>query len=182
MKKLILILALVPTLLNAQCPVKVTNVTDTVYQLDTLRIKFMVGSCIPSSTVRIQLWNAGGYLQYCLDITNAVYQSTYNVAVDTQILKVKIIAPMLWGNSRIYSNNTTPYKSFYIKKLPTPIDTTTISPIDTYIPKYDKESVIIKETYYDILGKEIDLNYNGLIIKITTFSNGYQRKEKIIKG
>lgn len=72
------------------------------------------------------------------------------------------------GNARIYSNATPGgYKSFYIKSN------------DVGVTEYEKP-LIVSIKYYDIYGKEKTSNYEGLSVKITTFSNGYQKAEKVI--
>lgn len=76
---------------------------------------------------------------------------------------------MGFGNARIYSNATIGgYKPFYIKQN------------DVKVIEYDKNSSIVDVKYYDIYGKEKPSTGEGLTIKITTFSNGYVKREKII--
>lgn len=48
------------------------------------------------------------------------------------------------------------------------------------ISEYDKNAEVIKTEYYDIYGKEKPSTSEGLTIKVTTYSNGYLKKEKVI--
>lgn len=160
MKKLTLILALITTLCNAQTDyIKVYSVTDTVNVNDSITIKFTMHQNQTSNGMsRIQLWTST-YLQDCM------YIYTLGNLVDTNSIKVKILPIMGTGNARIYSN-ASPYYPFYIRS--------TVG-----IQEYDK-SDIVNVKYYDIYGKEKPSHNEGLTIRITTYSNGYQKKEKII--
>jgi 3-deoxy-D-manno-octulosonate 8-phosphate phosphatase KdsC-like HAD superfamily phosphatase len=87
---------------------------------------------------------------------------------DTNTVKVAITPIMGTGNARIYSNATIGgYKPFCIRS------TVGVKELD--------KSEIVDVKYYDIYGKEKSLTEaKGLTIKITTFSNGYAKKEKVI--
>jgi len=163
MKKIITILALISSLCNAQTDyIKVYSVTDTVNVNDSITIKFtMHPSSNSNGMSRIQLWTST-YLQDCM------YIYTSGNLIDTNIIKVKITPIMGTGNARIYSNSTIGgYKPFYIRSA-------------VGVQDYSK-SDIVNVKYYDIYGKEKSLTEaKDLTIKITTYSNGYQKKEKII--
>ena len=162
MKKLTLILALITTLCNAQTDyIKVYSVTDTVNVNDSITIKFTMHQNQTSNGMsRLQLWTST-YLQDCM------YIYTLGNLVDTNSIKVKITPIMGTGNARIYSNATpNNYYPFYIRS--------TVGVVE-----YDKEKVSTIQ-YYDIYGKEKPSHNEGLTIKITTYSNGYQKKEKVI--
>ena len=167
MKKLTLtlILALLTTLCNAQTDyIKVYSVTDTVNVNDSITIKFTMHQNQTSNGMsRLQLWTST-YLQDCM------YIYTLGNLTDTNSIKVKILPIMGTGNARIYSNHTVGgYKPFYIKS---------ISQVG--IKELDK-SEITSIKYYDIYGKEKSLTEaKDLTIKITTYSNGYQKSDKII--
>jgi len=168
MKKIILILALISSnLCNAQSDyVKIINATDTVSVNDSITIVFT--RTINSSgngMSRIQLWTTS-YLQDCLN----VYSSFLSLdSANTYKIKVKILPIMGFGIARLYSNATiNNYKPFYIRN-PNPIS----------VNEFIKNAHIIKVEYYDIYGKE-KLSNEGLVIRITTYSNGYQKKDKII--
>jgi hypothetical protein len=171
MKKLILIFALTTTLCKAQTiPVTITNVTDTVNSGDSIKICFVYHSSANSTMARIQLWTAS-YLQDCLYVDEMTVMNLPTCGTDTAYIKVKINSSMGFGNGKVYSNSTPypGYKKFYIK------NSTVMG-----IKKYDKNSTIIKTEFYDIYGKENPSQNEVFTIKLTTYSNGYQKKEKII--
>lgn len=160
MKKILTILLLSATLTNAQTDfVKVLSVTDTVSVGDSIAIKFtMKVNQSGNGMSRLQLWTST-YLQDCMYIYSGFL-------TDTNIVKVKIIPAMGTGNARIYSN-VGPYTPFYIR-----------SPVG--VQEYSKHEVV-RVQYFDIYGKEKPLTEaRDLTIKITTYSNGYQKSEKII--
>ena len=164
MKKLTLtlILALMTTLCNAQTDfIKVLSVTDTVNVGDSITINFTKKlNQNGNSMSRLQLWTST-YLQDCMYISSMFL-------TDTNTIKVKILPIMGVGNARIYSNATIGgYYPFYIKSN------------DVSVKEYTKED-ITNVTFYDIYGKEKPSHNEGLTIKITTYSNGYQKREKII--
>ena len=165
MKKLTLtlILALITTLCNAQTDyIKVYSVTDTVNVNDSITIKFTMHQNQTSNGMsRLQLWTST-YLQDCM------YIYTLGNQTDTNTIKVNILPIMGTGNARIYSNATIGgYKPFYIRS--------TVG-----IQEYSKSDVV-NVKYYDIYGKEKSLTEaKDLTIRITTYSNGYQKKEKVI--
>ena len=162
MKKLTLILVLLTTLCNAQTDfIKVLSVTDTVNVNDSITIKFTMKKNYNSNGMsRLQLWTSA-YLQDCL------YKWSGFLS-DTNIVKVKMLPTMGHGNARIYSNSTiSGHIPFYIKS------------VDVGIKEYAKHD-ITNVQYYDIYGKEKPSQSEGLSIKITTYSNGYQKREKII--
>lgn len=161
MKTIITTLFLLITLVSKSqmlAYVTVTSVTDTVIMNDSITIHFTTSYAQTGSNMcKIQLWTPI-YLQDCL------YTHASNVkAIDS--VKVKILPIMGTGNARIYSNATSGYKSFYIKDN------------DVSVKEYDK-SQIVNVKYYDIYGKE-KTSIEGLTIRITTYSNGYQKREKI---
>ena len=162
MKKLTLtlILALMTTLCNAQTDyIKVYSVTDTVNVNDSITIKFTMHQNQTSNGMsRLQLWTST-YLQDCM------YIYTLGNLTDTNTIKVKILPIMGTGNARIYSN-ASPYYPFYIRS--------TVG-----VNELSKEQ-ITSIRYYDIYGKEKPSHNEGLTIRITTYSNGYQKKDKII--
>lgn len=157
MKNIIYIFILIASIGKAQyAPINVTSVTDTVMVGDTLHISYTY-TC-SAAMAKIQLWTTT-YLQDCLFT---------NCSSLTGSHKVLIIPSMGTGNARIYSNATPGgYKSFYIKSN------------DVGVTEYEKP-LIVSIKYYDIYGKEKTSNYEGLSVKITTFSNGYQKAEKVI--
>jgi hypothetical protein len=168
MKKLTLILALISNLCNAQLTdyITIISATDTVNVNDTISIVFTKTANNGSNGMsRLQLWTST-YLQDCMYLSSMMLTHNGN---GTFIHKVKILPIMGSGNARIYSNATIGnYKSFYIRS--------TVG-----IKEYDK-SDIVNVKYYDIYGKEKPSNNEGLTIRITTYSNGYQKKEKIIQS
>lgn len=160
MKKLTLILALISNLCNAQTDqIKILSVTDTVNVNDSITIKFTKKNISGSNGMsRIQLWTSS-YLQDCL-YTSSMF------LLDTNIVKIKITSLMGTGNARLYTN-VGPYTSFYIRS--------------TVGVQEHCKSQTASVQYYDIYGKEKSLaETKDLTIKITTYSNGYQYKEKII--
>ncbi|MFO0323133.1 MAG: hypothetical protein ACK504_11985 [Bacteroidota bacterium] len=164
-------IALISSLCNAQTDyVKVLTVTDTVSVNDSITIKFKREKNYSGTGMAVmQLWTST-YLQVCYNIFGDFLN-------DTNIVKVKILPIMGNGNARIYSNNTVGgYKPFYIRIPKPPVDTTIITGI-----KENELNLIVKNIkYYDVYGRENTSNNEGLIIKITTFENGYIRKEKVI--
>lgn len=132
---------------------------DTVNVNDSITIKFRIYYTGGSNFGRIQLWTST-YLQDCF------YKYAGFYTQDTAIYKVKITPNMGTGNARLYSNYTNPYKSFYIKSN------------DVSVNELSKYEIVSKQ-YYDIYGKEKP-SIEGLTIVITTYSNGYQKREKII--
>ena len=158
-----IILALLTTLCNAQQTdyIKVLSVTDTVNVGDSITIVFTKTTNSGGNGMsRLQLWTST-YLQDCM------YKSSAFLT-DTNTIKVKILPIMGFGNARIYSNATPNYYyPFYIKQ-------NDVSVIE--LTKYEITNI----TYYDIYGKEKPSHNEGLTIRITTYSNGYQKKDKII--
>jgi len=132
-------------------------IPDTVQVGDSITIKFKVHYPY-TNMFKIQLWTST-YLQDCLNDYAGFWYA------DTSIVKVKILPIMGNGKARIYSNYS-PYKSFYISS------TVGIEELNKYN--------IVNVKYYDIYGKEKPLQNERLSIKITTYSNGYQKSEKII--
>jgi hypothetical protein len=168
MKKLITIFALISNLCNAQTDyINVISVTDTVNVNDTITIVFTkTNNNGGNGMSRLQLWTST-YLQDCMYVSSMMLQFD---SANTYKRKVKILPIMGNGDARIYSNATIGgYKSFYIK-LPNPVGIKEL---------YKSDIVNIK--YYDILGNEKPSHSEGLSIVITTYSNGYQKKEKIIR-
>lgn len=167
MKKLTIILALLTTLCNAQNGdyINVINVTDTLSTNDTLTIVFTkTVNNGGSGMTKLQLWTST-YLQDCLNIYSSFLVLD---SANTYKHKVKITPAMGVGNARIYSNATVGgYKPFYIKQN------------DVSVKELDK-SQIVNIKYFDIYGKEKPSNNEGLTIRVTTYSNGYQYKDKII--
>lgn len=167
MKKLTIILALIANYAFAQTPynkVTVISVTDTVYTGQTIKIKFKYTRNYSTGWVKLTLWTST-YMQPCVD----KYHQYYNDKGDS--VNVLITPQMGTGLAKIIASNT---KLFYIKSVSTP----TVPPITTGIEELNKLDIIdIK--YYDIYGIEKP-SIDGLTIKITTYSNGYQRKEKIL--
>ena len=162
MKTLLTLLLLSTTLTNAQTDfIKVLSVTDTVNVGDSITINFTKKlNQNGNSMSRLQLWTST-YLQDCMYIYSGFL-------TDTNTVKVAITPIMGTGNARIYSNATIGgYKPFYIRS--------TVG-----IQEYSKSDVV-NVKYYDIYGKEKSLTEaKDLTIKITTYSNGYQKKEKVI--
>lgn len=171
MKKLTLILTFLTTLCNAQViytPLTVTNVTDTVNVNDSIKICFVYHGQSGATMAKIQLWTSI-YLQDCLNVYYGNLATYPECGVDTIYIKVKILPSMGTGNARIYSNSTPGgYKSFYIRLN------------DVGINELNKQENISDIKYYDIYGKEKPSQNEGLTIRITTYPNGYQKKEKII--
>jgi hypothetical protein len=162
MKKLLSILLLSTTLTYSQTDfIKVLSVTDTVNVGDSITIVFTKTTNNGGNGMsRLQLWTST-YLQDCM------YKSSAFLS-DTNTIKVKILPIMGFGNARIYSNATPNYYyPFYIKQ-------NDVSVIE--LTKYEVTNI----TYYDIYGKEKPSHNEGLTIRITTYSNGYQKKDKII--
>ena len=167
MKNLTIILALLTTLCNAQTDyIKVINVTDTLSTNDTLTIVFTkTPNNGGNGMSRLQLWTST-YLQDCMYVSSMMLQFD---SANTYKHKVKILPNVGTGDARIYSNATIGgYKPFYIK-----------SPVS--VKEYSKLDVV-NVKYYDIYGKEKPSTdrSEGLTIKITTYSNGYQKSDKII--
>lgn len=162
MKTLLTILALVSKVTYSQLAfVNVTSVTDTVNVGDSISIHFTTAyNQTGSNMCKIQLWTS----TYLNDVLYTHISGLHSV----DSIKVKILSTMGTGNARIYSNATVGgYKPFYIKPV-----------VSVY--EYDKNSTITDIKYYDILGNEKAPNKESLCIKITTYSNGYQKKEKVI--
>lgn len=161
-KFIITILLLLITLISRSQTldnVKVYSISqDTVKTGDSLTIKFHVYYSGGSNMAKIQLWTST-YLQDCF------YAYAGFWTQDTSTIKVAITSIMGTGNARIYSNGS-PYKPFYIKS------TVGIQEL------YSKPDGHVQ--YYDILGNEKTPEVGGLFIKVTSYSNGYQKKEKII--
>lgn len=162
MKTLLTILALVSKVTYSQLAfVNVTSVTDTVNVGDSISIHFTTSyNQTGSNMCKIQLWTST-YL-------NDVLYTHISGLNSIDSIKVKITPEMGTGNARIYSNATVGgYKPFYIKPV-----------VSVY--EYDKNSSITDIKYYDILGNEKAPNNESLYIKITTYSNGYQKCEKVM--
>lgn len=170
MKKLILILALSTTLCKAQTyvPVTIINVTDTVNVNDTIKICFVYGGSSTANMANIRLWTSS-YLEDCLNVYAGFLSSYPECDQDTKYIKVKILPEMGFGNARIYSNNTpSNYKPFYIRQN------------DVSVNELYNNSNITNIKFYDIYGKEKPSQNEGLTIRVTTYSNGYQKKDKVI--
>jgi hypothetical protein len=168
MKKLITILALLTNLCNAQTQsdyINVINVTDTLSTNDTLTIVFTKSTNFGGNGMSVlQLWTSS-YLQDCLNVFSGFLSLD---SANTYKHKVKITPIMGTGNGRIYSNKTIGnYKRFYIKPA-------------VSVNEYDVNSSVIDIKYYDIYGKEKPSYNEGLTIRITTYSNGYQKRDKVI--
>lgn len=151
----------------------VRSVQDTVITGDSLKINFTYTTTVVSETqIQIMLINnSNGYSQLCINQNyNTIYTAQpicHNDIDGTIYFKVKITPAMGYGKLRVYT--TQGEMSTYIKQLS-----------QVGISEYDKNTEIIKTEYYDIYGKEKPSNNEGLTIKVTTYSNGYQKKEKII--
>lgn len=158
MKKLIYIFILIASISKAQyAPVKVVSVTDTVTIGDTLDISYTY-TC-SAVMAKMQLWTST-YLQDCL------YTNCSSLTGSHRVL---ITPNMGSGSARIYSNATPGgYKSFYIKSNDVGI--------------YEHTSVNISQVkYYDIYGKEKASDCEGLLIRVTTYSNGCVKSDKVIR-
>lgn len=171
MKNLIYIFAFITSLCNAQVTdfIAVKSVTDTVNVGDTCYIHFTkTHNSASNGMSRMQLWTST-YLQDCMYISSMLLNTLPTDQNGYYIWKVKITQSMGTGNARIYSNATPGnYKPFYI------------NPVSVGISEYDKNATITNVQYFDIYGKEKPSITEGLNIKLTTYSNGYISKNKII--
>ncbi len=145
--------------------INVINVTDTLSTNDTLTIVFTKSTNFGGNGMSVlQLWTSS-YLQDCLNVFSGFLSLD---SANTYKHKVKITPIMGTGNGRIYSNATVGnYKRFYIKPA-------------VSVNEYDVNSSVIDIKYYDIYGKEKPSYNEGLTIRITTYSNGYQKRDKVI--
>lgn len=160
MKKIITLL-LISTIGYAQTDyIKVLSVTDTVTTGDSIVIKFTkVNNNGSNHMSRLQLWTST-YLQDCMYISSSFL-------TDTNTIKVAITPSMGIGDARIYSN-VGPYTPFYIKPI-------------VGMQEFSKREVVSVQ-HFDIYGKEKPSTDRSedLTIRITTYSNGYQKKEKVL--
>lgn len=170
MKKIIILLAFATTICKSQItliPVSVTNVTDTVNVNDSIKICFTYQTS-PGTMAKIQLWTST-YLQNCLYTYYGNLITYPTCGQDTIYVKVKITPSMGTGNARIYSNATIGnYKPFYIRSNAVSVN------------EYTNGPDIVGINYYDIYGKEKPSQSEGFFIRVTIYSNGFQKKEKII--
>lgn len=176
MKTIITTILLLITLISkSQTPLKINIWTlekDTVYAGDSLWVGVKVA--IPTVTTntysvfQIQLPN--------FDIIwSGSYQTilscpTYTYNVSDILYKKYITIPTFatLGSNKIYASGGS-NKTIYIKAK-------TITTSITELTKSD----IVDVKYYDIYGKEKPSLSEGLSIMITTYSNGYQTKQKVI--
>ncbi|CAB4126899.1 hypothetical protein UFOVP87_24 [uncultured Caudovirales phage] len=151
---------------------QIRSVQDTVISGDSLdiRITYTLQTNINGFQVQVMLVNPSvNYSQFCLDKAANIVDTYPTDANGYTILKVKIIPSMGTGDARLYANANSGYVPFYIKPLSV-----------VGIHEYDKNATIIKTEYYDIYGKEKPSTNEGLTIKVTTYSNGYQKKDKVM--
>lgn len=170
MKKIILILALVPTLLNAQSiSLKITSITPAVANVgDSVKVCFKFNTIIssPMATMTLQ---TSVYTNTCLNTYWGNLTTFPTCGLDTVFYKFKVTPIMGTGLAKIFAYGTVGgWKSFYIN-----------APISTNIDNLTNDSEIIKTEYYDILGKEKPSINEGLTIRLTYYSNGYIKKDKI---
>jgi hypothetical protein len=172
MKKLILILALIPTLLNAQSiQLKITSITPASVNVgDSVKVCFKFNSVMgsPMATMTLQ---TSIYTNTCLNTYWGNLTTFPSCGLDTVFYKFKVTPAMGTGLAKIFAVGTVGgWKSFYIN-----------APITTTIEDLINNSEITKVEYYDILGKEKPSQSEGLTIRLTYYSNGYIKKDKIIK-
>jgi len=145
---------------------------DTVYAGDSLWLGVkVVPPSVPTNTYslfQIQLPNfdiiwSGNY-QTILNCP------TYTYNVKDILYKKYITIPTFatLGNNKIYASGGSS-KAIYIKS----------KQVATSIEELTKND-IVSVKYYDIYGKEKPSYNEGLTIVITTYSNGYQIKQKVI--
>lgn len=152
--------------------VTVRSVQDTVLQGDSLEIKFtytLNPTSVGQNYIQIDLLNSAvGYGQHCLDKLDYVVDTYPKDSNNWIKYKVKITPAMGYGVARIFANiSQSTY--FYIKQT-----------VFVGIEENYKNAEVIKTEYYDIYGKEKPSTSEGLTIKVTTYSNGYLKKEKVI--
>lgn len=143
---------------------------DTVTVGDSLWIGFkIVPPSVPTNTLavfQLQLPNFGYIWQ---GNYNTLYSNPYQFNATNTCYKKYLTIPLnaTLGANKIYSSGGYSVNIF-------------IKPqITTNVNNYSKNEVVdIK--YYDIYGNEKALNNESLYIKITTYSNGYQTKQKVI--
>jgi hypothetical protein len=159
---LLLLMATLSYSQNQYVNTTITNVTDTVNVGDSLKINFTFNG--NGSSMRIYLWTAT-YLNTVYD--NGFNYQNFKTDLDgSYIYKIKIFSTMGVGDAKIITNVTSNGFKFYIKD--------NISGIEEY-----NKSFSYTTKYYDIYGKEKP-SIEGLTIRVTTYSNGYQKKDKII--
>jgi hypothetical protein len=141
--------------------VEIVSVTDTVAVNDTLVVKWKYNST--GSTYKAYIWSPI-YTSTMFNYDGATIQSVTPVN-GIYTFKYVITSVLGTGNAKVIANVND--KSFYIKS-------------SVGISEYDKNAEVIKTEYYDIYGKEKPSTSEGLIIKVTTYSNGYLKKEKVI--
>jgi hypothetical protein len=145
---------------------------DTVYAGDSLWLGVkVVPPSVPTNTYslfQIQLPNydiiwTGNYQTI---LTCPTY--TYNVKDILYKKYITIPTFATLGNNKIYASGGS-NKAIYIKS----------KQVATSIEELTKND-IVSVKYYDIYGKEKPSLSEGLTIMITTYSNGYQKKQKVI--
>ena len=169
MKKLILIfLAFVSINVKAQlgtlANVEILTVTDTVSTGDTLVITWKYHST--GSYFRATLWTLS-YNQYAFNYDGASILHAQHDANYIYTEKIKITPAMGTGIGKVMSNMTPNGGNFYIR--------TSVG-----INELSKNQDITNIKYFDLLGKEKAPQDGELLIKVSTFSNGYQKAEKVI--
>lgn len=157
---------------QGQAPSTVHYSTDTLNVGDSLKINFTYTITPPSNnTIQIRLYNSSnGYNQYCLNQNyNSIYTGQphcYNQGDGTIFFKVKIVPSMGEGDLKIIGYTNFIYA--YVRPAS-----------QVGLKEYDPNSKIIDIKYYDIYGKEKPSFCEGLTIKVTQYSNGYIKKEKV---
>lgn len=143
---------------------------DTVTVGDSLYIGFkIVPPSVPTNTLaafQLQLPSFGYLWSGNYQTLYSLPTYTYNT---TTLYKKYLTIPLnaTLGANKIYSSGGYSVDVF-------------IKPnIVTSINNYDK-NYVISVKYYDIYGNEKALSNESLYIKITTYSNGYQTKQKVI--
>ena len=170
MKKIILILVLIPTLLNAQSiSLKIISITPEVANVgDSVKVCFKFNSVIgtPMATMTLQ---TSTYTSTCLYEYWGNLTTFPTCGIDTVFYKFKVTPIMGTGLAKIFAYGTVGgWKSFYIN-----------APITTNVNDLTVISEVVKIEYYDIYGKEKPSINEGLTIRLTYYSNGYIKKDKI---
>lgn len=166
--KTLILLIFIATLSYSQGGINTTirNVTDTVNVGDSLKINFTYTVGFSGTQVQIVLIT-DTYSQDCINQNyNTLYSANPKCYYDidgTTYMKVLITPSIGTGNLKVFSNMG--YKMSYIRS-------------SVGIKEYSKNN-IVDVKYYDIYGKEKP-SIEGLTIRVTTYSNGYQNKEKVI--
>lgn len=149
---------------------QIRSIQDTVISGDSLEIRFTY-TVQPNNGFLVQIGlnnNTAPYSQDCLHKNANIVNFFKKDANGWTVLKVKITPAMGVGNASVFTNISNSVY-FYIKQV-----------IFAGINELDKNATITKTEYFDIYGKEKPSTSEGLTIKVTTYSNGYQKKEKII--